>query len=924
MPLIERDDQLSVLKKLAEEACAARGQVALVTGPAASGRTSLLQAASKQAGELGMLTLRAACAEEERSLHAGVLQQLVDSAPLPAGHLARLRAVLAEIAGHDRAADEEPDAVLLQHYHAVYLILRELSEAQPIVIAVDDVRHADPVSRGCLQALLRRLHTTRILAVLTDDAKPAPGNQSLHTELQRLPGLHRIAVAPLSHQAVGDLIRRQLGDSHALCLTSEFYAASGGNPLLLNALINDFPHSQGYGAAFLSCLHGSDPVARQITRALAVLGDDVRLVPVSTFLALEPGTLQRGLLALNASGLFDEGRFRCEAARTAVLEDTPSAERAALHHRAAEVLHAAGAAAPVVAEHLLGGACAGIDGEQPGWTAQVLLEAAEHALAKEDTAEAAECLELALRAQPHPRAAAAIRARLCQAEWEINASVAARHLAPLLDALRAGDLDQRNGIALVRQLLWHGRRDEATTALELLRCALTEAAPSAVAEMNDLELWLACVHPTLARRRPVPSVSTPDRAGQVLVAPLADPWLQSAAALADMLMRGQSHAAVGRATQVLHDLHIGRHTGWAEESARLSIAVLSHADELGVAAEWSDRLQAQTGPARGRTWNAALAAAQAEIALAQGNLTGAVSFANAATTEVTPKAWGVAIGLILGVAILANAWLGNFEQAAALLAQPVPEEMFNSRYGLYYLYARGQHYLAARHHHAALADFLSCGELARSWGLDTAGIVPWRAGTAEAWLRLGNHEQARRLSSEQLTRPGNISARTRGLSLRLLAAAGPASRRPPLLLESLDLLESCGDRFEQARTLADLANAYNALSENRRARTVFRRAVHMARICQAEPLCRELLSVGGELGNGLAGVTGADGVSSLTDSERRVASLAAIGYTNREIARKLYITASTVEQHLTRVYRKLNVKHRRELPMDLSVKRPPA
>ncbi|WP_198047890.1 helix-turn-helix transcriptional regulator [Kutzneria sp. 744] len=42
-----------------------------------------------------------------------------------------------------------------------------------------------------------------------------------------------------------------------------------------------------------------------------------------------------------------------------------------------------------------------------------------------------------------------------------------------------------------------------------------------------------------------------------------------------------------------------------------------------------------------------------------------------------------------------------------------------------------------------------------------------------------------------------------------------------------------------------------------------------------------------------------------------------MGYTNREIAARLYVTPSTVEQHLTRVYRKLDVKRRKDLPVDL-------
>ncbi|HKS46088.1 MAG TPA: helix-turn-helix transcriptional regulator [Amycolatopsis sp.] len=55
----------------------------------------------------------------------------------------------------------------------------------------------------------------------------------------------------------------------------------------------------------------------------------------------------------------------------------------------------------------------------------------------------------------------------------------------------------------------------------------------------------------------------------------------------------------------------------------------------------------------------------------------------------------------------------------------------------------------------------------------------------------------------------------------------------------------------------------------------------------------------------------------LSDPERRVASLAVLGHTNREIARELFITLSTVEQHLTRVYRKLKVSKRNDLPGEL-------
>ncbi|TWG09462.1 helix-turn-helix transcriptional regulator [Actinoplanes teichomyceticus] len=55
---------------------------------------------------------------------------------------------------------------------------------------------------------------------------------------------------------------------------------------------------------------------------------------------------------------------------------------------------------------------------------------------------------------------------------------------------------------------------------------------------------------------------------------------------------------------------------------------------------------------------------------------------------------------------------------------------------------------------------------------------------------------------------------------------------------------------------------------------------------------------------------GAEDGARLTDAEQRVAALAAAGNTNRQIAERLFITVSTVEQHLTKIYRKLNLRSR--------------
>jgi DNA-binding CsgD family transcriptional regulator len=159
--------------------------------------------------------------------------------------------------------------------------------------------------------------------------------------------------------------------------------------------------------------------------------------------------------------------------------------------------------------------------------------------------------------------------------------------------------------------------------------------------------------------------------------------------------------------------------------------------------------------------------------------------------------------------------------------------------------------------------------------------------------------------------------RTLGIALRATGLADGGGRGIELLREAERVLDGSGARLEHARAMADLGAALRRAGQRAESREILRRALDLAHRCGAFALTErtrtELVAAGGRPRRLVL-----SGLDSLTSSERRAAQLAAAGLSNREIAQNLFVTARTVEGHLTHAYQKLAITFREQLPAALA------
>ncbi|WP_307792711.1 AAA family ATPase [Streptomyces sp. HB132] len=909
--LVEREHDLKLLSNLLTATFKGHGKIGLVSGAVASGKTELLRSFADQCADEGALLLNATATRADRTLPFAVLRQLLDCLPAHAGPVA-------EIIGSGVASEVPRTAAAT---------LLELSERAPLVVVVDDVHHADEPSMDCLMRLVNRLRSSRILLVLAESSGDWSVHPAFRIELVRQTQFHRIRLAPLTVDGVSEMCSQHLGQDteHR---AAEAHRMTGGNRLLVRALIEDHAESgelpgragcsslgESFRQAVLTCLRRSGPDELEAARGMAVLDATGSTHRIAEFLGHGQEALRRSLQSLQTLGIIHDGRFRHRLTRAAVYDDLAPQMLAELHTRAAQLLSDGGGSVTDVADHLVAAKQVGAD-----WAIAVLQRAAEESLAADDEEPAIRYIEFALSVCEGERQRAQLRMMLVQIKWRSDPEGAVRHLTPLFQAQRDGHLDVEQTAYLLRVLMWHGRIQEAR---ELIT-HLSRITPSANETPNAV---LAGVHNLLRHAYPQ---FIPDRSGvenHLFDNATTPPGQQAQASAVLSSVLGQTAGGDERCIRVAEQiLQSSQLSDTMLESVCSALQTLIYAEQPLLAGRWCDALLTEAGSRGVVTWQAALSGLRAEIALREGDLVQAERYALKALTMIGVAGWGVAVGATLGTLLEAVTARGDFESARKYLRETVPAAMFQTRYGLTYLRARGHYYLATDRLQAALADFSYCGELMRSWQLDSPTFVPWRTDAAQVLLRLGDHEQARDLTKEQMAQIGSRASRTYGASLRVLAGTASHRGRLSLLKESVEILQASGDRLTLTQALFDLSCAHEGMGEFGKAQMISRRAGRLAKeggmqrmqdpaLARPEEPMMLHSAQNDSWSRPVDETTSAADV--LTLSERRVAALASLGYTNREISCKLHITVSTVEQHLTKVFRKLRVKRRTDLPVEL-------
>ncbi|MFD8142246.1 AAA family ATPase [Streptomyces sp. NPDC059708] len=931
--------ELETLLRHAAEARAGAARAVLVRGPAGIGRTRLLTLARDRLAACGY-TVRYAAGPPDGPARGRTVDTLLPpppGAPAPAAPRDPHRDAAPGDVHHDAAPGD-----LHRDRHLIHRRALDLLAAGPLALLVDDAQWCDEASLHSAAFLLRHAAARPLLLVLAQrTGAPGPGTPVL-AELLAQGRCALLEPAPLDEAAITHLAARICGTPADRRFVSRCAELTGGNPHLLDRLLTavrtlgippdaDAVHQlatvhQGVLTSRVPELLAAGPRrARRVATALAVLG---RAAPdlLAALCGLDVPAVDRTLTALRRIEAVAPGAppHMREGVRGAVLATLAAPELRDLRIRAARVLSDAGRPAPEVAEQL-----APLDRIDEPWMFAVLRDAAAEAPTRATVRAAGRWLRdaadhgltTAERRDLHVELARAA------ARTVVTPAHALRHLRQAL-ALTP-DPHEQAPVAVQYAMLALGTR-RAPEGLRLLERVLDGLPGHAAAGPAGRDLRTT-VESALLATAVNDRTALPAARARAAALPVptghgpADRRLLAALSAFAALDGGSAARAADLARRALRADEPGT-AGWGVFCSSAVLALADHVDEALAALDRvlaPDREHPPLWPRR------AALAGRSLLLHGIGDVPAAARAAWAAT-EVTgpagaPPLARLALSRVLlsqGAAARAGAVLDGLARTTGHLDRSVWERHLH-------LYTSGEVRRALGDREGALELWRRCGLSQEEAGITNPVLAPWWLPTATTLARLGRGSEAAGLVEDALERT-RAWGTPRALGLGLVAAASVVTgrARTGLLEQAVETLAGSPARLELARAEYRLGRELLALGDARAARGHLRQAIELATRCGSHALtatAREALVTAGGRMPQLAVAP----VDSLTPSERRIATLALRGHSNKKIAEALFITPRTVEMHLTNVYRKLDVRGRADLPRGLGTRprttaRPPA
>lgn len=817
------------------------------------------------------------------------------------------------------------DYAVLSGLHS---LAADLMSSAPLVLVVDDAHRCDGGSLRWLDFLLRRADDLPLLVVLgyrCDALEGAARAAMSGIVAQRATTV--IELGPLNRTDVGAVVAEVFPEGVDGRFVDACARASGGNPALLNRLLDDLvragvrPDSDGVAAveevgrevlaaSVLSRLAGQPERVGRVAAAMALLGPAAgsesvaALAGVTRWQVAESLGVLRRCDVVAASGT----DFAHDTVRSAVLDALPMSEADRL--RAARILNDAGRPAVEVADHLLS-----LSELNQTWMAGVLRDAA--ALSEQQGAPqtAVRYLRRVLDVEASEPQRLRVRADLGRVLAQLDPYAALPILRELLNKVTDPDVYVSLVLSFSMTAVTAQRHPEAVRVLGEVLAMLSTKTGWDVSPAHR-ELCLAVESMLLIvgsgerstfglvrdriEERPLPAGSTP--AERRMLA--ATSYVRS--------LRGEPSGEVVEQARAALSFQASDADPWTERCSLFALHLADVTDDLLPAAQRSVEMVKNMGA----RWDYSYSlSCYARVLLHLGDVREAAAEAQTAA-EICAQTSGAD-----STAAQFTAWAsalveqGHVEQADEVLDR-IDRDWFAEATleWHYFLHTRARVRWIQGNPAAALGLLLRCGESMTDVGIGNPVFVPWRTDAAYLLAGLGRRAEA----AELVERDGEAAQRwgtARAIGRQLMARgaiAEDAAHAVEWLTEAVEVLSGSPAWLEEARAQRRLGAALLRIEDVRGARKHLRRAMDLATLCGSRPIAESAralaVTAGGRVGQQLRSP-----VDLLTGSEQRVATMAAAGASNREIAETLFVTLRTVETHLTNAYRKLRVSRRADL-----------